>query len=235
MINIAKNKEALSLFLQIINAHGAFIKEREIIKRTKSQLPTREEKENLISTEKYYKKLKHQFSERFPSLKDEMKSQLSIYLSDVENKKRQHYALVNSITNLSKRFISFYQYNFLGTQGVNIAYSTFSNNIKNKCDQKLVKNVEERFDNMLNYDFYGEKSRTIKLDLNSIHLLASFLKEFIDNISKEDLENIDKHISNNENIEEKRKTVYKIINENYNRFKKLYLEYSTLNEDLKNL
>ncbi len=178
----------------------------------------------LISCEKHHKKLKHQFRERFPELNDEMKTQLTNHKEYVENKKRKEHALIK---NMSERFISFLHYTFGGSDGLHLSYGSFSKHmIKNyniifnqdKCD-KLVADCD--------VDDHSIKAiANKKLTLAEIAFLASILKQFVENVTQEDLDNVEAYTESAKEKPENKAVSEKIIKGEFARFKKLFSDYS---------
>ena len=259
-------------FFEIINAYGAYIRERDFVKKENKQnkistvlsqelslyLYDRYEKyasntitestkldieakiktiledeksvrvKNLISTQKYYKKLKHKFKENYPSLDEIFDLELSNHQSYMENKKRVAYHKHNEILALSSRFIAFFNYHFDGGKAQRIAYKAFANNILNRTDYLGLSNVEIQslHDNLGTWKNYANN---YKLTLSEIELLAKALKIFVDSINEGDTQNIERYIINvddgNISLENKKEIALSIIVKNIERFTELLSVY----------
>jgi len=257
-------------FFEVINAYGAYIRERDVVRQTnkKDTIPSalsrelslhtvdtyswqyrehgsddgisesakcdiekkvndilKEEKElrtkNLISTQKYYKKLKHEFKENNPALIEMFDIALGDHQSYMENKKRIAYHKHNDILGLSPRFIAFFNYNFNGGDSCRIAYNSFA-----KFLRKRTSNLGMEDDQIKSlHDKLGTDSNRIsnyKLTFDDIELLAITLKTFVSSINERDTQNIERYINNIEDgnmpIEEKKAIALSIINKNIERF-----------------
>lgn len=179
---------------------------------------------NLISTEKHFKKLKHEFRAKYPELTESFESSLKEHQVYTQNKKRAEYQKFQSIINLSDRFISFYHYNFGGGEGLLIAYRQFANDMNQLHDISTNASVAlfSRLDT--------ENKKIAKLSLEEIEVIAVSLKRFSENVAEINLEQATKYINDTEEkgyhtIKEKKDIAADLVNKNIIRFKKLYSDY----------
>lgn len=257
---------ALNSFLEIIQAYGAFLKERAIVKKiikdesinktlsselnyNKKDYYSYEYKEygtvsglsdssiqeikksisniitekksnltkNLISTEKYYKKLKHEFNNDFPELNELLTDKLKEYQEYMENKKRKTHQKNKMIEEMSPSFISFFHYQFGGSDGSKIAYQDFSFKV-NKKYNLTPNNIEDLHNRMDIDDPKGIKTLSAK----EIDVLFSILDKFIKNIKDSDF------LFEDDGNPEKTKLKHDIVIKEYNRFKKLHSKYISI-------
>ena len=261
---------AINAFLEIIQAYGAFLKERSLVKKinkdqaivntlneelkynkkdyysyeyremgivsglsdssiedietkVKQTKKTQEEDltKNLIATEKHYKRLKHEFKKDFPELSCVLLDNLKDYQEYMENKKRSTHQKNKMIMEMSPSFISFFLYQFGGTEGSKIAYRDFACDI-NKKYNLTPSNIEELY-NRMDLDSFNEIET---LSVKEIESLFVILNKYIENIKEEDL------IINKPNLSaEKNEIINKIVNEEYLRFKKIHTKYTQLMEN----
>lgn len=183
---------------------------------------------SLISTEKYYKKLKHQFVDKFPELKEEMESELKAHINYVENKKRLKNATLNKIISLSERFIAFYQYSFESGNGLHLAYSSFTDYILRKYNIEIEKEYLERVIDK-KYSFHNNSNACKeKMSLNEIEFLNSILENLINVIKEKDIEEIENYVDSAKKDKEKKEISLNIVKTEFKRFKKLNQDYKEL-------
>lgn len=273
MLNISKNPEALNSFLQIINAYGAVLNNRELVKLfdinikldctisalsfhecdpyswmarehgvldglTSSNIEDIKKSiksdfsalkadfvRSLISQEKYYRKLKHLFHEKFPDLYEEMLSDLKGHISYLESKKLEKNSLFNEILNLSDRFMSFFNYTFNGGVGLHLSYQSFSDYVIKKY------NINIENEKILEFRKKSEihiKNPNFKLDFKDINFLNSILSQIVENVSDDDLNNIEIYTASAKTNPDARKVSFSIINKEFARFKKLHFDYVSI-------
>jgi hypothetical protein len=202
------NSEIKEFTSKVLNV---FSEEKELLTR------------NLISSEKYYKKLKHKFNEKYPELINPLKDSLLQHQKYVESKKRIQYQKHQSILGLSDRFISFFHYQSGGGNGLVIAYRAFANDMNKKYN--IYPSDTTLHDRLAVYNH----NRIEPLNIKEIEDISTMLKTLLDNVTEEDLSNTTKYINDTENgnisIPEKIIIANSIIRKNYARFKKLHTEY----------
>lgn len=189
--------------------------------------------EKLISCEKHHKKLKHQFRERFPELNEEMKTQLSLHKEYIENKKRKEHAKYSSIIGMSNRFISFLHYSFDIGEGLHLSYSAFASYM---IDKYNIQFNQEQFKKLINdCDVHNSSVEAVankKLTLDEISFIASIIKQFVDNVTQEDLDNVELYTVSAKEKPEHKVVSERIIKGEFSRFKKLLSDYSAaISED----
>ena len=271
---------AMSEFLEIINAYGSFIKEREIVKNFNkdnylNQTINNEvedliedfwtfrehgissgiseskatnlvntvdntislEKDrlvkNMISSQKYYKKLKHKFKEMYPDLIETFEKNMSEHQTYMETKKREQHQKFNSIVAFSSRFVAFFNYNFQGGLGAKIAYNAFAKSICKKTNNLTLTNKEiNEFHNNFGRSF--NKTSAYVLTISEIERLFMALDCFVKNVTDEDLECLENYITNTEDenlsLEDKKQIAGSIISKNVKRFRKLHSDYLEINK-----
>ena len=138
----------------------------------------------------------------------------------MENKKRATHQKNKMIMEMSPSFISFFLYQFGGTEGSKIAYRDFACDI-NKKYNLTPKNIDELY-NRMDLDSFKEIET---LSVKEIESLFVILDKYIASITEEDL------IINKPDLSvEKTEIINKIVNEEYTRFKKLHTKYVQLME-----
>ena len=185
-------------------------------------LQKEEMSKHLVTTEKYFKKLKHQFSENYPELANEMKTMLAEHQQYMENEKRQKHKAYDEVISLSKRFIAFFNYSFGTGDGEQMAYRAFSHQMLKKYMVSFDEKHYEALFSLLDTGGYKKKVPTV-LSLHDIDYIASILKSIVSNVSKEDLEDMNHIVSKAENAAVARK----IIAKQFIRFSKLLEDYET--------
>ena len=264
-------EDATLCFYEIISAHSAYVKERELTKKenkseelkkivrrnlsmhrcdeysssysfclsgstidefesavfNRVELEKNKRTENLISTEKYYKKLKHIFREKFPEEVLLFEKELKRHKENLENKKRKNYQKEKQLIALSPSFIRYFQMNFNCCSATNSSYEKFLHN--NPYRESIDSKTQERLYRKLAYVENNEL-----LTLKDIALLASDLKDFISKHSKTDINtsNVDGYIINtdvNEDVlNDKRIITASTINKTIKRFNTLHLKYEEI-------
>ena len=181
----------------------------------------------LISCEKHHKKLKHQFRERFPELNTQMQILLKEHKEFVENKKRKEHAKYSSIIGMSNRFISFLHYSFDIGEGLHLSYSAFASYM---IDKYNIQFNQEQFKKLINdCDVHNSSVEAVankKLTLDEISFIASIIKQFVDNVTQEDLDNVELYTHSAKEKPENKAVSEKIIKGEFARFKKLFSDYS---------
>lgn len=212
------------------NIQDIQVSAKEDIDNIKKQLISK-----LVSSEKHYKKLKHQFRESFPELNDDMLVMLKSHIDMIENKKREKHALFNSLISLSTRFISFIHYSFGGGFGLHIAYRSFSLFIINKYNIDFDKKLFDKIINKYDFDYQPKLDiNRAKLTPDEINFLASILKQFIENVTQDDLDSVEKYTVAGKNKPENKLVSEKIVKDEFDRFKKLYNDYKNIINKIKN-
>lgn len=183
---------------------------------------------NLISTQKYYKKLKHEFKINNPALIDIFDLALSEHQSYMENKKRAANNKHNEIIKMSARFVAFFNYNFNGGDAFRVSYNLFAKSLKNRTGDFGISHAEEElFHKKLGT--YSSFVTDYKLNISEIELLASALKIFVNSINDSDTQDIERYIENKDvddtSLAEKKVIVKKIIDKNIKRFNQLHSDY----------
>lgn len=268
---------ALPDLLLILNAYGAFLKERELVRRinksngeassaitheisqnilkeyhytyedysktdglttvaaeelctlVSSTLETQNQdlSKSLISTEKHYKKLKHQFAEKYPEV--DLLGFIKFNTEHVENQKRKQYQSHKAITKLSERFIAYLQITSGYSLGGHIAIRPFIHSIESKYkityDEKKYLKIAEEFDP----ECVQPKKEML---IEDIHFLATILGKQIESISEDDMLNVEMHVNRqNGDFEEKLATARHIVKKQVDRFKKLHTDYIALKNE----
>jgi len=268
---------AMNDFLIIINAYGAFLKQREIVKAfepnqknsknfnqelasheydpydwdaresgasnglssyaisnlknsfNKAFDSKKEElTESLISSEKYYKRLKHEFLEKYPDLKEAFAFTLKEHQEHLQNIKRQRYQLHKEVIGMSDRFLSFFKRASGSGDGLKLAYTRFfrviSKEYNIQYDEKEFERLEDKIDH--------PKSKKIVLDETEICFIVDILKQYLNVVTKADLKNGAKYINNipngNMSPEDKIALAEQIITKQHKRDQRLLSEYLSI-------
>lgn len=190
--------------------------------------------QKLISTEKYYKKLKHQFKEKYPELSLELDNLISLHHQSYAHKK----SVEQNVTQLSYRFLGF------ANQAFCVSHSGYGNFLKEmllkykiKYDEKVLDQITDKI-----YDIYDHinKKTTRKEIINlkqknnlteqEIHFLAKILKSVVSHTTFDDLHNTESYknyFSEPSKIydPEKLSICYSIVNKKFLKYAKLLEAY----------
>ena len=190
---------------------------------------------SLISSEKYYKKLKHQFNKKHPEYKDTMSSILKEHQFYFQENKRKQYKSYSDLTFLSLRFISFFRCINNINLGDNYLFNSFLHRLKHQNNNHFEKN--DYFDKTLvqkldvtNLNFEQANKKTPKkLTIKEIDYIFSLLDTFVANVSINDVDVLypDSLNPNDVNYSNVKSLKKKII-----RFKKLHSDYLTIRSKL---
>lgn len=286
-MNISIPVFAMNDFLLVINAYGAFLKQRELVKtentkrseslnkvykklneyktdvysyayrefgsdsglspseldEIQNHIHSLNEKDkqssvdSLISTEKYYKKLKHQFIAKYPELKSSFENSLKSHQEYLNEHKRTQYQNHNEILSLSDSFIAFFDYHFPTGNGTHLATSHFFLSMNKKYNLVFDKKEADRLTDYLDTEI--NKDRT--LNIKDIDFIADLIEKWLSVIKDEDIENTDNYLSTHKNscelevYEEKKSVAKSIIIKDIERFTKLLNKYKELKNELNTL
>lgn len=190
--------------------------------------------QKLISSEKYYRKLKHQFKEKYPELSNDLDLLISQHHKSYANKK----CAEQKITQLSYRFLGF------ANQAFYVSHSGYGNffkaiirkyniNVDEKNIDKItdkIENIYENFGRRPSYKKIAELKAKNALTEQEIHFLAKILKQVIDVVSFDDLHNVEsykKYLADPANAynPEKIAVCYAIVNKKFRKYTNLLVAY----------
>ncbi len=190
--------------------------------------------QKLISTEKYYKKLKHQFKEKYPELSLELDNLISLHHQSYAHKK----SVEQNVTQLSYRFLGF------ANQAFYVSHSGYGNFFKEmiakykiKYDEEILDQITDKISNI--YDHFSWKptrkeilslKQKNNLTEQEIHFLAKILKKVITHTTFDDLHNTESYknyFSEPSKIydPEKLSICYSIVNKKFLKYAKLLEAY----------
>lgn len=190
--------------------------------------------QKLISSEKYYKKLKHQFKEKYPELSSDLDTLIFQH--------QQCYATKSSVeqkvTQLSYRFLGFAHKAFYSN---NSGYYRFFNHMlvkyKIKYDEKILEQITNKIEKIYDHFSWKPSHKEIsnlkqKNNLNEqeVHFLARLLKQVHESVSFEDLHNIESYENyvespNKSYNPEKFSVCYSVVNHNFKKYGNLLIAY----------
>lgn len=264
----------LQKVLIVVNAYGAFLKEREVVKRFNEKQKSsvlsinkevknnvkdyyddyssglsanaaleltqsvdaefaeikEEMKESLIATEKYYKKLKHQFKEKYPLAEDMLEETLEEHRKTLQKHKKEMYNNNEYILNLSSSFVSFLRKSSGMADGAHIALYSFyrkkHEDIANNYDKQVWDGLVAKYEDL---GLVPEKTR---LTRKEIDFLGSVLNKMINVVSEEDLDGY-QYVNQTtalkeEKVDERNQVATKILVDNFNKMQKLDKTYQGL-------
>lgn len=192
---------------------------------------------NLVSSEKYYRKLKHVFIEQFPELKDEMQEALKNHIENMENKKREKNAAYVALMGLSDRYISFFWHCFDVGDGNNMAISSFASFIFKKYQIEIDKEKNKVFENKLSKERHNVSHAVFKelkkLKFDEIAYVNTILEALVNNATDEDIGNVEKYSFNFSKDPVKRLIPLQIVKREMAKFKRLHDEYKNLVFEMK--
>lgn len=267
-MNIFQNALAQQSFFCIINAYGAFVNLRSLVKKIESspskekairQLKSNEtdyysdynngisidtineisdhidniEIENkeslvqsLIESERYYKKLKHQFKNDFsPVLISEMEFLLEQHIEFLATKKKQELKEKDLIDSYKEEIISFLNYSFgAGNRTQKIAANQFFYSVLKKYDIAYDK---VHIDSILNV---LEDEKEYQVTKKDIVVIKELISNFINHVTESDINNPDLSLTNNDNKfnPEKVKIAKNIVIKSIQKYKSLLSKISNI-------
>lgn len=184
--------------------------------------------ESKVSSEKYYKKLKHQFVEKYPNLKEEMESYLLAHREHLHSTMMKNHQAKVKIINLSERFIAFLQISSGSADGAHLAYYPFFKEMLDKYNKDYDK---ERFSTLSDkYDPYGRRKSDSKwrMEIFDIMFLDDLIESVLMKVTEDDIDGSKYVNMDNENAEEKVEIAENILRQKIQRFKNLHLECKAL-------
>ncbi len=179
-----------------------------------------------ISSEKYYKKLKHQFIETHPEFKEQLELMLIDSGKASQKKNWDDNETRKKIKEIKESLISFLHYQFHRTLGAKIAYQSFAREVNKKynLETEEINVLSDKYDP----DYHSKNLPKLisQISKDDMTIIIKALKGFIENVSPEDMANCERYVNpvsnGNITVEEKITIAESIIKKRYAKNKKLY-------------
>lgn len=148
-----------------------------------------------ISSEKYYKKLKHQFNEKHPEYKDELAKIIKEHQVVFENNRRQQHKVLQDLLQHSLSFISFFRHIASITSGDKMIFDEAFSQLKRDYDLQFDK--DEQYKSYVKLfdvsDYSNSKALELtpkQLKLEHVDYIATILKEVVEKIPMEKINSL---------------------------------------------
>lgn len=151
--------------------------------------------ESRISTEKYYKKLKHQFNDKYPEHKDELAKIIKEHQVVFENNRRQQYKALQDLLKHSLSFISFFRHIASITSGNKMIFDEAFSQLKREYGLQFDK--DEKYKSYVKFFDVSQYSKSKALEvtpkqlkLQEIDYIATILKDVVEKIPMEKINSL---------------------------------------------
>lgn len=188
----------------------------------------------LISSEKFYKKLKHQFVEKYPEFKVELHDLIKKHQESFQSMKRRQHHNQQAVLELSDSFVSFFQKTFQKRSDKQHNYYDFCQNILKRSGFDFNSTRFEairRFLSLTKYSSENERSKREILTVSDMFFISEIMSLLFDNLKEDDFESVLGTIKSTETFEplnQEKIVTHKIIFKNIEKYKILLSNFKKL-------